>query len=236
MPSDQFHVSRAFTPDANPPTADEATWLQRAFWLKRQNRPIEAAHLIEKASLVAPVADEARILLASCYAQLRRTDLAREMYLQLALSRRLPPDLMLQVAAGLDAIDAPQLAMKVCEWITEQDETIAEAYFDMGIYSAKSGNALYLTEALTRRALQIDGGNVQYRIGLVALMIQLDRDDEALAAIGSLGEDDLAAVTCQSCLTHVAAMLRRHDRNNLADVCDRRIHELRSSSVTESHP
>jgi len=164
--------------------------------LHDRGRSVEAADLIEKAGLVVPLRGVSRVALASCYADLGKIDLARELYLQLALRRELPPTAMLQVAAGLEAIDAPQLAMQVCEWVTERDETIAQAYYDMGVYSARSGRPLYLSEALTHRAIQLDPGNIHYRIGLASLMIQLDRDGEAIAALGSLTVQQIASVKC----------------------------------------
>ncbi|WP_404306449.1 tetratricopeptide repeat protein [Neorhodopirellula lusitana] len=198
-------------------------------------RPLEAADAFEKASLLCPVQDEVRIALASCYAQLRRIDLARELYLQLALSRRLSPTLMLQVAAGLEAIDAPQLAMQVCEWITEQDEHVAQAYYDMGYYSARSGQPLYMTEALTCRALQLDPANVHYRIGLVSLLIQLDREDEAAQAMQPLSVLDIRRVTCVSCLTRIATVLARKDMSQLAEACVTRADLLRQSKEATSN-
>ncbi len=193
-------------------------------------QPFEAADAIERASLIGPVCDEVRIALASAYAELRRIDLARELYLQLALSRRLSPPMMLQVAAGLAAIDAPELAMNVCEWITEKDDTVAQAYYDMGVYSATSGNELYLTEALTRRALQLEPCNVHFRIGLVSLLVQLHQDDQALIALGDIEEAKLAAVQSVSCLGRIADMLRRNEHDSLAAACERQIETLHQSN------
>ena len=194
-------------------------------------RPLEAADALERASLIGPIADEARIALASSYAELRRIDLARELYLQLALSRRLSSELMLQVAAGLAAIDAPQLAMQVCEWITENDDGVAQAYYDMGVYSASSGNQLYLTEALTRRALELDSANVHYRIGLVSLLIQLRREDEALAALDETTLEQIQAIECSPCLARIAALLSRHRKTRLARACVRRLADLEAAEA-----
>ncbi|WP_417746264.1 tetratricopeptide repeat protein [Rosistilla oblonga] len=191
-------------------------------------RPLEAADAIEKASLICPVSDEVRIALASCYAQLRRTDLARELYLQLALTRKLPPALMLRIAAGLEAIDSPQLAMQVCEWITEQDDSIAQAYYDMGRYAACAGQPLYITEVLTIRALQLEPQNVQFRVGLVSLLIQLRRDDEAIRELLLLSRSDLQQVRCFSCLERIAEMLQRHGHTALARDCRAQVARLRS--------
>lgn len=193
-------------------------------------RPQEAADAIEKASLVSPISDPTRIVLASCYAGLLRIDLARDLYLQMALRRQLPPALMLQVAAGLEAIDSPQLAMQVCEWITEKDDTVAQAFYDMGIYSARSGQPLYLTEALTQRALQLDPNNLHYRIGLVSLMIQLNRDDEAIFTLGAFHEDDIEKVTCASCLSRIGGLLERRGFFDLADECEEKATRLRELS------
>ncbi|QDT04955.1 hypothetical protein K227x_33530 [Rubripirellula lacrimiformis] len=198
-------------------------------------QPYEAADAIEQASLIRPVRDEVRIALASCYAQLRRIDLARELYLQLALPRKLPAPLMLQVAAGLEAIDSPQLAMQVCQWITEQDESVAQAYYDMGFYSARSGHPLYLTEALTHRALQLDPANVHYRIGLVSLLVQLDRDNEAYQAFAKLAPSDIAKVTCVSCLGRIADMLDRQGHPPLSSACRTQADRLRVPKRTTAN-
>lgn len=200
-------------------------------------RPLEAADAIEQASLVSPIANQTRIVLASCYAELQRVDLARDLYLQLALRGELPPGLMLQVAAGLEAIDSPQLAMQVCEWVTEKDESIAQAFYDMGFYSARAGQPLYMTEALTYRALQLEPGNLHYRIGLVSLLVQLNRDDEAIYTLGSFDEDDVEQVTCASCLSRISGLLQRRGFFDLADECEEKATRLRETqTATRSFP
>ncbi|MEO9594280.1 hypothetical protein [Rhodopirellula bahusiensis] len=202
--------------------------------LHDRGRVIEAADAFEKASLLGPIPDEARITLASCYAQLRRIDLARDLYLELALSRRLDPDLMLKVAGGLSAIDSPQLAMKVCEWITEQDESVAQAYYDMGIYSANCGHALYISEALMRRAIALDSGNFHYRVGLVSLLIQLQCEGEALDIARTFEVAQIQEATCFSCLQRIADLLSRHKQPDLATACQARVKALRTERTAKS--
>jgi len=73
-------------------------------------RSYEAADSLERASPIGPISNVARMALASNDADLRRVDLALDLDLQLTLSRRVPDDLMLQIAAGLAAVNAPQLA------------------------------------------------------------------------------------------------------------------------------
>lgn len=199
--------------------------------LHERGQVSEATDTIEKAGLVVSLRDKSLIALASGYAERGKIDNAREMYLQLALSNRLPSEMMLEVAARLEAIDAPYLAMQVCEWITERDAEFAQAYYDMGCYSARVGNALHLTEALTQHALQLEPDNVNYRVGLASLMIQLDRDEEAVEALRSVTNEQIAVVKCRSCLGRIAALMRRHDHAERADACDDRIAALESRAV-----
>ena len=192
----------------------------------------ESADAIENAGLLAPLCDAARVTLACCYAQLGHIDLARDLYLQLAFSRKLSSTLMLEVAAGLEAIDAPQIALQVCELIIEQNEDVAQAYYDMGYYSARAGNPLYLTEALTIRALELDPENIHYRVGFVSLLIQLGRDVDALRAFGHITPAVISQVNCVGCLTRITEMLRRQGIPGLASVCEDRIDRLTRANDT----
>ncbi len=189
--------------------------------------PQEAADAIENAGLITPLRDSARVALAGCYAQMEHVDLAREMYLQLALSRTLSSSLMLEIAAGLEAIDSPALAMQVCELIMIQDDCLAQVYYDMGYYSARAGQPLYLTEALTLRALKLDPANIHYKIGLVSLLIQLKRDDEAIRVVGGMNPSDINQVTCLSCLEKIAVLLQQHEFGAMASTCRARVEQLR---------
>jgi thioredoxin-like negative regulator of GroEL len=197
--------------------------------LHRAGRPQEAVGALEKASQIAPLTDQARVRLASCYAQLQLIDRARELYLRLALSRRLSADLMLQIADGLASIDAPQLAMQVCEWVTERDDSIAKAFYDMGRYSAACGKPLYLTEALMQRALQLEPDNRRFRIGLASWLVQMRQDGEALDRLASIAPGDLSAVQCSHQLEHLADLFRRHGMASFAEACQRRQDELQAS-------
>ena len=99
----------------------------------------------------------------------------------------------------------------------------------MGYYSARSGKPLYLTEALTLRALKLDPANVHFRVGLVSLLIHLDREDEALAAMGELDQRDIETINCSTCLVRIARMLDRNVKSGLAEVCRNRARILLQS-------
>ena len=191
-----------------------------------QGRSDEAIKAIERAQKLDQVGDRAKIALASCYADRGRTDLAREQFLQLAISRELSPALMLEVAAGLASIDAVQMAIQVCQWAIDRDESNAQAYFDMGRYSARLGRPTYVCEALIQRALQLSPENVHFRIGLASLLIQLSQPSAALTTIRTLRADQIESASCASCLSSIASLLRDHDQVELAGLCERRAAEL----------
>jgi len=217
------------------PSANRDRLVSLGLEYSKTGRPLESVDALERASLVGPIPDEARIALAAGYAALRRIDLARELYLQLAFSRRLSADLMLQVAGGLAEIDAPQMALQVCDRVIEEDATIAQAHYDMGLYSAASGNALYVTEALIRRAIQLDADSVQYRVGLAALLIQLRREDEALETIRELTVDQIQKANCLTCLGRIEALLDRRGNVKAAQACRERIAKLPQRQARPNH-
>ncbi|MEM9645274.1 MAG: hypothetical protein AAF989_09785, partial [Planctomycetota bacterium] len=196
-------------------------------------KPYESADAIERASLIAPVSDETRIALASSYAQLRRIELSRELYLELALRRTLPAHHMLRIAAGLEAIDAPDLSMQVCEWAIEKDPTDAQAFYDMGFYSARCGNPLYMTEAHTRQAMHLNPTNLHFRIGLISLLIQLDREEEAMDAFAPIQPDEIKNITCAGCLDRIAKLFRSKGCFSIATRCESRRDEIRQNHSSQ---
>lgn len=168
---------------------------------------LEAADALERASLLLPVRDEARVALAACYGALRRRRLATELYLELMLRGQLDLALMLQVAAGLDAVDEPGLAMEACRRAADLDRDSAQLYYDMGFYAARAGKPARITEALTRRAIDLDPGHLPFRLGLISLLVRVGRSDEAACEARELSESQLDAIDCPCCRERVIALL-----------------------------
>ncbi|MEL6104928.1 MAG: tetratricopeptide repeat protein [Planctomycetota bacterium] len=190
----------------------------------------QAAATIEKAEQMSPLNAVTRIALASAYASLGRVGQARDLYLRMAIKRDLPSRLMLEIAAGLEAVGAPQSAVQVCQWVIDAEPSNPQAHYDMGFYSARAGQPLYLSEAMTHRAIQLDPKNISFRVGLASLLIQLDREDEAIAALNEIGSEELRHVTCEDTLHRIASVLERHRRVGLA-----RVFRVQASSLSGSN-
>ncbi|MEM1069442.1 MAG: tetratricopeptide repeat protein [Planctomycetota bacterium] len=191
-----------------------------------QGRSGEGLDLFEQAEKLGPLGDRAKIALACCHAACGKQDIAREQFLRLAISRTLPPDRMLEVAAGLASIDAVQMAIQTCQWAIDRDQTNAQAYFDMGKYSAQLGQPAYVCEALAQRALQLSPENVHFRVGLASLLIELNQPSEAIKMAHTLRPDQIESATCASCLSNIAGLLREYGQEEMAVLCERRASEL----------
>ncbi|MEO1529503.1 MAG: tetratricopeptide repeat protein [Planctomycetota bacterium] len=186
----------------------------------------ESIKVFHRAELATALTDVSQIALASCFAASGQHRQARELYLRLALSRRLPPPLMLEVASGLDVVGASSLAMEVCQRTLNADPTVAQAHYDLGFYSARSGQPLYLTEASIHRAIALAPENTQFRIGLANVLIQMNREGEAMAALEQVSSADLAQVDDESCLRRIAELLDRSAASVRADAFRRRANQI----------
>jgi len=198
-----------------------------------------AADALERASLLIRVGPEARIALATAYGQLQRKRLATELYLELALvgngEDELEPELLLQIAAGLESLDQPRLAMEVCRRADKviresgDDSAIAQVVYDMGFYSIRAGFPAHVTESLTRRAIDLEPQNPHFRVGLVSLLIQLDRFEEAFACAQSFSGQQISEVHCKCCLERIANLLHSFGDVQRAARCRERLGELTRS-------
>ena len=202
---------------------------------------LRATDALERASLLIRVRIEARIALAAAYGALQRKQLACELYLELVFGQQLDPGRMLHIAAGLEAIDEPRLAMEVCRRAERQVEQIADdgcveaqIHYDMGFYAARAGFPPHISEALTRRAVELEPGNVHFRAGLVSLLIRLDRFEEAFDAVAALTAEKIREINCVCCLERIGNLLRSFGASERAMLCRQqlaRLQDLREPSA-----
>ena len=193
---------------------------------------LEAADALERAGLIVPLAAEARIALAASYGELRRRQLATELFLELMLRGGLDSSLMLRVAAGLDRLDEPRLAIETCRRIAESDPDHAQVHYDMGYYAARAGYPRHTVDALICRAIDLDPGNVPFRLGRITMLIRWDRADEALAIASRLTDAELGGLTCRCCLERLAGLFRDFGARDRAQRCE----SLAKSAVGSHDP
>lgn len=214
---------------------DGRAWEVRGLVLRELHKPLGAADAIERASLLVPICPAARIALAQSYGTLRRTALARELYMELVASAELSVALLLEIAAGLEAVDASPLALEVCRRAGCLDPEAAQVYYDMGLYATRCGYELRVVEALIRRAIELEPRSLQYRLGLVSLLAQMDRIADACRAAQLLSSQQIAEINCKCCLDRISELFDRVGDAERRAVCRRRRQELGASVKGRSH-
>ncbi len=199
---------------------DGRAWELLGLVFHASGQHLEAADALERAGLIVPLADEARIALAASYGELRRRRLATELFLELMLRGGLDSTLMLRVAAGFDRLDEPRLAIETCRRIAESDPDHGQVHYDMGYYAARAGYPRHTTDALICRAIDLDPENVTFRIGRITLLIRWDRADEAVAIASRLTDRELDGLTCRCCLERLAGLFRDFGVRDRAQKCE----------------
>lgn len=185
---------------------DGPMWQLRGLIHRDRGEVEECIDALERASLLVPLDAVARVCLAAAYGKSGRRDLARDLFVALFGDGAMTVDLLIEVAAALDAIDQPRLAMKACRIAAERDPERSQPYYDMGYYAARCGYPVHVIEALARRAISLDPNRVNYRIGLASLLAKHGRLDEAHEIVGSITAEQLETVSCRCCLERIAAI------------------------------
>lgn len=161
---------------------------------------------LEQASLFIPLKPVAQVYLALGYGKIGRVQLSRELLEELFRNGDLSAELLVQVAVGLDAAGASELAMHACRKAASIDPELAQPYYDLGYYSAKCGRPPTFVISLARRAISLEPLNVTYRIGLASLLIKLSREDEAYQVVKDLTNAQIESIACACCLERIVPL------------------------------
>lgn len=164
----------------------------------------ECVAALEHASLLIPLSSLGRVALAESYGRTGRRGLARDLFREMVRNPETPVSVLLQVATGLDELDAPASAMQACRISLARDPQCAQACYDMSYYAARSGYPLRIVESLARRAISLEPERIHFRVGLVSLLMQHDRTDEAGEVISAVSPDRLQSLNCRCCLERIA--------------------------------
>jgi len=191
-----------------------------------QGAVAEAVAAIETASLLAPLQPESRIFLAIGYGQLGRYELSRDLLVGMIPDPTLSITLLLQVAAGLDAIGQPELAVQACRSAVRREPDQAQAYYDLGYYSARSGAPLHVVEALARQAISLEPDNVRYRVGLASMFVQQGRLTDAYDCVSRLRDDQIQQIACRCCLQRIVELFRTAGDERRATLCQSHLRDL----------
>jgi len=203
------------------------------FALFKRNDFSASADALERAALIRPLSNEARITLATAYGMLGQVSLSRDLLLGLATNPSVNEVELLCIAMGFESIDQPRLAMEACRQAGKLAPESPHIHYRMAYYASKCGYPFSTVEALQRHAISLDPFNIQFRIGLAAHLLRVKRTAAALVVVRPVLPDRIEEVRCASCLKMLANLFFDNDRLAEAAVCAERLQSvLRSGTDT----
>jgi tetratricopeptide (TPR) repeat protein len=185
-----------------------------------------AVSSLERASLLVPLRPAGRVCLAHAYGRIGRRQLSKDLLVALIKDHSLSSELLLQVASGLESIDQPYYAMQACREVSQRDPECAQAFYDMGYYAARCGQSSQVVEYLARKAISLDPGRVNYRVGLASLLLKQERRDDAIQLVCSFSNEQIADIACANCLRRVASLYEASGDYRRAILCHQRLLQL----------
>jgi tetratricopeptide (TPR) repeat protein len=197
----------------------------------------EGIDALERAALVRPLPRAVQIELAIAYGAAGRRTLSKDLLMTVATSGQVNSSELLRIAAGLEAIDQPRLAMEACRQAGILNPEQPEVHYQMGYYAEQCGHPAEICESLIRHAIGLDPRNIHFRIGLASLLIRLSRQDDAIAVLAPVIPDRLDDVQCQCCLKRIANLFFDADDVQRARLCASRLNSLtqQASSPAQNH-
>ncbi|KLU01173.1 tetratricopeptide repeat family protein [Rhodopirellula islandica] len=191
----------------------------------------EGIDALERAALLRPLPRVVQIELAIAYGSAGRRTLSKDLLMTIATSGKVSSSELLRIAAGLEAIDQPRLAMEACRQAGILTPERPEVHYQMGYYAEQCGHPAEICESLLRHAIGLDPRNVHFRIGLASLLIRLSRQDDAIKVLAPVIPDRLDEVHCQCCLKRIANLFF-----DAGDVPRARLSASRLKKLTEGNP
>jgi tetratricopeptide (TPR) repeat protein len=182
----------------------------------RLGRFSNAIAALEHLALLRPLQAEEQTELAVAHAQLGDNDLACELLMSLATTGTPDLDQLLTIAAALEAMDEPHLAMEV--W--RRSNRLA--------LDAEHRSSRKVSEALIEAALNLPLPNIHLRIGLASILLRLDREAEAESLLAPVVPDRLGEIKCWRAIKRIAPLLFHLDRWR----ADRSLEQLSERELT----
>src|SRR6056297_821876 len=213
---------------------DAFAWLTLDHSLLKLHDRIGSIDALENAAVLQPLDTASRVELAIAYRAVGRKSLSRDLLMMVATSEQATAPEMLRIAAALEAVDEPILAMEACRQAGKISPETPEVHYQMGYYAQMTGHPASVSEALMRHAIDLDPANIHFRIGLASLLIRLGRQCEAIAVLERAIPSRLDEITCERCLRRIANLFFDRDDLHRARLCAVRLADIQSSAATSS--
>lgn len=190
--------------------------------LGQTQRLVEAREQLEWASCLVPLSPEAQLMLADCYISESQIDLGLQMLMHLSERRDAAVETLRLAAKAADACDHPWIAREIGTRTVRRFND-PQMWYDLGYYCVRMGSPFQHAEAHARRAIDLDPHNVEYRIGLSALLMKHDRLSDAYDLVRAFGAREIDRVCCESCLRTVLSVFESANDSLRASLCQKRL-------------
>ncbi|MFK7817522.1 MAG: hypothetical protein AB8G99_02290 [Planctomycetaceae bacterium] len=192
--------------------------------LGRTKRLTEAREQLETASCLVPLSPQGQLLLAECYLGEGPRELGLDMLIHLSKRDDSDVQTLRAAAAAADEIDHPWVAREIGLRSVRRYED-AQTWYELGYYCMRLGGPIRHTEAHARRAIELEPDNVEFRIGLCALLAKNDRLADAYELVSAFGKREIDRVCCESCLRTVMNVYEAVSDSVRASLCLSRLDE-----------
>lgn len=228
----QFELALELTQWGLNDNPDEGSlWeLQGLIQYSLRNFP-EAVDALERATLLKPLTDSARICLGQAYGRIGLIELSTDLLKGLVSKESLTAGLLLQLASALDELNHPEFALQACRRATSQDPLNAQAYYDMGYYSGRCGCPPHVTESLARKAISLNPENIHYQVGLTSLLVRHNRTQEALIIVRHYSAEQIEQIHCRCCLTRILELFEFLGDDQRISLCRSRLSVLEENDL-----
>ncbi|MBX6312449.1 MAG: tetratricopeptide repeat protein [Isosphaeraceae bacterium] len=185
--------------------------------LRRRIGDVDGARAaLETASALMPLDPPARCALADCYALTGKTELAGDLYRQLAGDARCPTALLPAVASGLGSLGDDEAALGACCELARREPGSHEAYFGIGFYLRRLGHPPEAAIPPIARAQELAPGSTLYRMVLAGLLAGIGQREEAYDLLRGVNP---RLVGCRCCLRRMMAVFQHAGDRPRLDAC-----------------
>ncbi len=174
-------------------------WLLRATILHSEGKWAEALVAIETAAALIPLTLGGELVLADCYSQIGKHELALSSYEYLFSRQTLPVSFYAGLYAGFKRANRFDLAMSACRRAIELAPENDEAYFGMAHCMSALAYPPRQITAVLQKAVNLAPDKTHYRLSLALQLSLTKRRVQAYDVLAKRKPEILKTLTC-SCM------------------------------------
>lgn len=167
--------------------------------------------VLEMAQLLIPLSAAAELTLARCYVASQEADLAFGLLEHVSQSESTDSPTLLQTASLFRKIGRFREAWLACREAVRRSPDDAQAWFDLSICMGRVGFPFSKIELVVQKAIDLEPGNVVFRISLAVALSKLGREQHAYAVVQRFGLKELEQIDCSGCLENLRALFEQAD-------------------------